>query len=110
MRIYLSDAIEFVRARMDELPFNNDDMILPAEDDRNFDNTVGKLLPEAAELVVRSAPANLLEPETEIFIPEVGYGTEGVESAVLLDDGAIRFIVRIINFRVQRYDEFLKAR
>ena len=48
MKLYLSKAIEFVRARMDELSFDNDDMIVPAEDDRNFDVTVEKLLPEAA--------------------------------------------------------------
>ena len=44
----LSDAISFVRARLDEIAFNQDDMISAAQDDRNLDTTVERLLPEAA--------------------------------------------------------------
>lgn len=60
----LSDAISFVRARLDEIAFNQDDMISAAQDDRNLDTTVERLLPEAAEVVFLSAPAHLLEAET----------------------------------------------
>lgn len=59
----LSDAISFVRARLDEIAFNQDDMIVAEQDDRNLDTTVEQLLPEAVKVVVLSAPAHLLEPE-----------------------------------------------
>lgn len=105
MRLYLSDAIEFVRARMDELSFNNDDMISPADDDRNFDTTVEKLLPEAAEFIDRAAPANLLEPEKSISVPSVGSEVDGIESSELMEDGSIRVnislesgFLRAVNF------------
>ncbi len=60
----LSNAISFVRARLDEIAFNQDDMISAAQDDRNLDTTVERLFPEAAEVVFLSAPAHLLEAET----------------------------------------------
>lgn len=60
----LSDAISFVRARLDEIAFNQDDMITDVtQDDRNLDTTVERLLPEAAEVVFLSAPVHLLEAE-----------------------------------------------
>lgn len=93
MRLYLSDAVEFVRARMDELSFSNDDMISPADDDRNFDKTVEKLLPEAAEFIDRAAPANLLEPEDVISVRAVGNRAEGIESSILMEDGSIRITI-----------------
>ena len=62
----LSTAISFVRARLDEIAFNNDDMILAAQDDRNLDTTIERLLPGAVKVVVLSAPAHLLEPESFI--------------------------------------------
>lgn len=89
MRLYLSDAVEFVRARMDELSYNNDDMIVPADDDRNFDKTVEKLLPEAAEFVYRVAPARLLEPQEEIAVPAPGTQVAGILSSGLRQDGSI---------------------
>ena len=64
MKLYLSNAIEFVRSRMDELSYSNDDMIVPADDDRNFDNTVEKLLPEAAEYTYLAAPVSSVSPST----------------------------------------------
>lgn len=60
----LSDAISYVRARLDEIAFNQDDMIGAEQDDRNLDTTVERLLPEAVKVVVLSAPAHLLEPDT----------------------------------------------
>ena len=114
MRLYLSNAIEFVRARMDELSYNNDDMIVPADDDRNFDTTVEKLLPEAAEFVYRAAPANLLEPEIEIDFPSVGYSSDRIESSTLLENGAIRLVIplnsgflRLVSFKSTDSDVFL---
>lgn len=95
MRITLSQAIEFVRARMDELSFDNDDMISPADDDRNFDTTVEKLLPEAAEFIVRAAPANLLEPEKAIVVGSAGSAADGIESSSLEEDGSIRVSVSL---------------
>lgn len=95
MRLYLSDAIEFVRARMDELSFNNDDMISPADDDRNFDTTVEKLLPEAAEFVDRAAPASLLEPEKMIYVSSVGASADGIESSELMEDGSIKIKISL---------------
>lgn len=114
MRITLSEAIEFVRARIDELSFSNDDMIFPADDDRNFDNTVEKLLPEAAEYVYRASPAGYLEPESEIYVPEVGFATEGITSSALLDDGSIRVVVptdsdffRFVSFKSSDSDVYV---
>lgn len=89
MKLYLSHAIEFVRSRMDELSYNNDDMIVPADDDRNFDNTVEKLLPEAAEFVYRAAPSRLLEPQGEIAVSAPGTQNAGILSSELRQDGSI---------------------
>lgn len=106
MKLYLSNAIEFVRARMDELSYNNDDMIVPADDDRNFDNTVEKMLPEAAEFVYRAAPASLLEPQEEIAVPAPGTQTAGILSSELRQDGSIAVTIdldggflRLVSFK-----------
>ena len=61
MNLYISEAIEFVRARMDELSVLDSDMADEYQDDRNLDNTVETLLPEAVEEVHLAAPASLLE-------------------------------------------------
>lgn len=61
----LSKSISFVRARLDEIAFNQDDMILAAQDDRNLDTTIEQLLPDAAEVVFLSVPVQALEPEVE---------------------------------------------
>jgi hypothetical protein len=61
----LSKSISFVRARIDEIAYNQDDMILAALDDRNLDTTIEQLLPESAEVVFRSVPVQMLEPEVE---------------------------------------------
>lgn len=114
MKLYLSDAIEFVRARMDELSFSNDDMISPADDDRNLDTTIGKLLPEAAELVVRAAPAHLLEPQSEIVVSRVGDAEDGIESSELRPDGSISVAIdldggflRLVSFKASDSDVFI---
>lgn len=113
MKVYLQDAIEFVRARMDELSFSNDDMILPADDDRNFDRTVETLLPEAAEYIVRVAPAELLEPQGEISVEAVGDTADGVESE-LRDDGSIAVMIdldggflRLVSFKATDSDVYM---
>ena len=114
MRLYLSDAVEFVRTRMDELSYNNDDMIVPADDDRNFDNTVEKLLPDAAEFVCRAAPAHLLEPQGEIAVPAPGTQTAGILSSELRPDGSIAVTVdldggflRMVSFKSDDSDIFV---
>ena len=94
MKLYLSKAIEFVRARMDELSFSNDDMISPADDDRNFDTTVEKLLPEAAETVVMAAPAELLEPQTEAYCTP-GSSLPSPVSGLDIEDGVMKFSVSL---------------
>lgn len=116
MKLYLSNAIEFVRARMDELSYNNDDMIIPADDDRNFDNTVEKLLPEAAEFIYRAAPSNLLEPQEEIVVPAPGTETEGILSSVLRQDGSIAVTIdldggflRMVSFKANDSDIYVTA-
>ena len=88
MNLYLSDAVTFVRARIDELPYNNDDMISPADDDRNFDKTVEKLLPEAAEVTIMAAPAELLEPQDAMTYKQgsalpSGIGSVSVDNSVV---------------------------
>lgn len=60
----VSSAIAFVRARMDEIAFEQGDMIPVAQDDRNLDNTIGQLLPEAVQVVVLASPAHLLESDS----------------------------------------------
>ncbi len=114
MRLYLSEAIEFVRARMDELSYNNDDMIVPADDDRNFDNTVEKLLPEAAEFVYRAAPAGLLEPQGEIAVPAPGTQVAGILSSALRQDGSIAVTIdldggflRMVSFKAGDSDIYV---
>lgn len=59
----VSSAIAFVRARMDEIAFEQGDMIPVAQDDRNLDTTIERLLPEAVRVVVLSAPVHLLDAE-----------------------------------------------
>ena len=61
MNLYISEAIEFVRTRLDELAASSSDMVVDTVDDRNLNNTVEKLLPEAVEEVHLAAPASLLE-------------------------------------------------
>ena len=61
MNLYISEAIAFVRTRLDEISQNNSDMILDSVDDRNLERTVEELLPEVVEEVHTSAPASLLE-------------------------------------------------
>lgn len=114
MKLYLSNAIEFVRARMDELSYSNDDMILPADDDRNFDNTVEKLLPEAAEFVCRVAPARLLEPQGEITVSAPGASASGILSSELKTDGSIAVTIdldsgflRMVSFKANDSDVFV---
>ena len=114
MKLYLQDAIEFVRARMDELSFSNDDMILPADDDRNFDRTVETLLPEAAEFIIRVAPAEMLEPEAEIDVESVGDAAEGIESSELKSDGSIAVTIdldggflRLVSFKASDSDVYM---
>ncbi len=109
MRLYLSDAIEFVRARMDELSYNNDDMIVPADDDRNFDTTVEKLLPEAAEFIFRAAPARLLEPQDA-----VRQNSADVESHSLKEDGSLVITIdlsggflRLVSFKSDDSDIYV---
>lgn len=114
MKLYLSNAIEFVRARMDELSYSNDDMIVPADDDRNFDNTVEKLLPEAAEFVYRAAPARLLEPQGEIAVSAAGTQTAGILSSELRRDGSIAVTIdldggflRMVSFKASDSDIYV---
>ena len=114
MRLYLSNAIEFVRARMDELPYDNDDMIVPADDDRNFDVTVERLLPEAAEFICRAAPSGLLEPQGEIAVPSPGTPTDGILSSELRPDGSIAVTIdldggflRMVSFKADDSDIFV---
>lgn len=111
MKLYLSNAIDFVRSRMDELSYNNDDMIVPADDDRNFDNTVEKLLPEAAEFVYRAAPASVLEPQEEIAVPAPGTQVAGILSSELRRDGSIAVTIdlsggflRLVSFKAEDSD------
>ena len=61
MNLYISEAIAFVRARLDEISQSASDMVVDTVDDRNLDMTVEKLLPEAIEDVHIAAPASLLE-------------------------------------------------
>lgn len=114
MRLNLSYAVEFVRARMDELSFSNDDMVSPAEDDRNLDTTVEKLLPEAAEFIERAAPAGLLEPQGAISVSRVGDAAEGIESSVVREDGTIEITIdldggflRLVSFWATDSDIFV---
>lgn len=88
MRLNLSEAVEFVRARIDELSYNNDDMINPADDDRNFDKTVEMLLPEAATAIIVTAPAELLEPEKAIVYTPGSPLPSGIGS-VSANDGVV---------------------
>jgi len=95
MKLYLSNAIEFVRSRMDELSYSNDDMIVPADDDRNFDNTVEKLLPEAAEYTYLAAPVTSVSPsdgfqfrvtEDEVFVfGNATFGSDSVQGGLVGD-------------------------
>lgn len=61
MNLYISEAITFVRTRLDEIAQSSSDMVVDSVDDRNLNLTVEKLLPEAIEEVHLAAPASLLE-------------------------------------------------
>ena len=61
MNLYISEAVAFVRARLDEIAQSDSDMVGDTVDDRNLDSTVEKLLPDAIEDVHLVAPASLLE-------------------------------------------------
>lgn len=104
----LSKSISFVRARIDEIAYNQDDMILAALDDRNLDTTIEQLLPEAAEVVFLSVPVQTLEPEVEFdsataTVDDYARGVNGVNYApgknhVDVDlDGIAKFL-RLVYF------------
>jgi hypothetical protein len=57
-----ADAIPFVRARFDEIAADSsDNLASSAPDDRNLDNTIGLLLPEAIASVHLEAPYHTME-------------------------------------------------
>lgn len=61
MNLTLATAKEFVRARIDELPFDASDMLADELDDRNLGTTIEKLLPEAIRKVHLETPAMRIE-------------------------------------------------
>ena len=110
----LSDAISFVRARLDEIAFNNDDMILAADDDRNLDTTIEQLLPEAVEVVLRSAPEGLLQPQYEVdttaaqlpvYVDDVDSDSTAQTLSVELNEQA-KFL-RLVYFKAEDSDVYL---
>lgn len=82
MNLYISEAIAFVRARLDEIAQSDSDMVVDTVDDRNFNTTVEKLLPEAIEDAHLAAPASLLEgfvfPQESTPAPFTKSLTDGV--------------------------------
>lgn len=60
-RLYIEDAVNAVRVKMDELAQRDSDMFTIVPDDRNLSNTIEKLIQEAIETVHLSAPASLVE-------------------------------------------------
>lgn len=81
MILYISEAIAFVRARLDEIARSDSDMAVEAQDDRNLERTVSGLLPEAVEEVHLAAPASLLEGDK--FGPASSMFGVGLTSGVI---------------------------
>ena len=81
MNLYISEAIAFVRTRLDEISQTASDMIVSGTDDRNLEKTVEGLLPESIEEVHLAAPASLLEGAV--------YSEDAGVFSVELNDGVI---------------------
>ena len=107
MQLLLKDAYDFVRSRIDELSQTASDMLLDSIDDRNLEETVRQMLPEAIQRVVLDAPVQILEANSE-FGGTAGADSPGgiVETNVV--DGVFYFAVvggdpllRLVYFRVE---------
>ena len=110
----LSNAISFVRARLDEIAFNNDDMILAAQDDRNLDTTIERLLPEAVEVVLLSAPEGLLQPQYEVdttvsplpvFVERIA--SDSTAQTIEVELSAQARFIRLVYFKAGDSDVYL---
>ena len=107
MQLLLKDAYDFVRSRIDELSQTASDMLLDSVDDRNLEETVRQMLPEAIKRVVLDAPVQILEANAE-FTGTAGADYPGgtVETAVV--DGMFYFaivdgdpVLRLVYFQVE---------
>lgn len=64
MNLYISEAIQFVRSRLDELSIQESELLVNTVDNLNLDETIVSLLEEAVSYVHQTAPASLMEGPT----------------------------------------------
>lgn len=107
MQLLLKDAYDFVRSRIDELSQTASDMLLDSVDDRNLEETVRQMLPEAIKRVVLDAPVQILEANSE-FSGTAGTDSPGGDVETNVVDGVFHFAVvggdpllRLVYFRVE---------
>lgn len=102
MNLYTSEAIAFVRTRLDEISQTSSDMILDSVDDRNLERTVEELLPDVIEEVHLASPASLLEGS--ILAEDSGTFSVGLSDGIIDVDfrnpsGAGMDVLRLVWFK-----------
>lgn len=98
-KLYIEDAVAFVRSRLDELSQEDSDMLVDTIDDRNLNLTISSLIEEAVESIHLAAPAASMDGY------EINEDSEGITASVsdgVLDINLSSFesgILRLISFR-----------
>ena len=93
-----SEAVAFVRARLDEIAFSASDMLVSNKDDRNLETTILSLLPEAIKTVHLAAPVSLLEGLT-LSDSDVTPELEGGYVVIPLEYATFDGLLRLVSFR-----------
>lgn len=117
MNLYIKDAVDFVRSRMDEMSFVPSEMVTGGEpDDRNLEETVERLLKEAIISVHTEAPASLMEGKklTEsapLTVMTHSVDTNGVLTLNFTDALSIKApdILRLVSFKAGDSDTLVTS-
>lgn len=99
--VTLSEAIEFVRTRLDEVAADSSDNLAAEIDDTNLELTVEKLLPESVEYVHRTGPRELVAPvaETLTDLSDGVTATRESDNSLDITFAATLHVMRILSFR-----------
>lgn len=104
MNLYISEAIQFVRSRLDELSIQESELLANSVDNLNLDETIVSLLEEAVSYVHQAAPASLMEGLilTQDDLKDYWSVRDGVLDIDLV--GANKDMLRIISFKAADSD------
>lgn len=103
MKLYLTYAQEFVRARIDEISQTDSDMMLSSVDDRNLNKTVEESIEEAIRYIHLNAPVQMLEPtytlatDTEVPKSVYAYDVDNGVASISVSDSLN--LLRLVYFK-----------